>query len=178
MNSIRLQTQRATRQACGFVYSTHRTMAAQKLGQNSINIIKGKDGQYKMRDLLISRFPGSRVFEFNDIDNGNRMNLKNLAIMDNRIRVYDDNLIVSAIIFSSTSPELFSLGFKNVNDFDTMAATLSLANKINLDIKNSKKITIANFSGNVSGSAYAVFASSNYKFATMNINFFIFPVYL
>jgi len=118
--------------------------------------------------LFLGIYPGIRAIELKRPDEGNHLSPEVLMMLQRYVESFESNEIVHTIIFTSSSPDLFSKGFNEMGK-----ETIESAHNLVKTIKNYKKPLIASYGGHLSGSSYALFANSQYRLGTEATRFCI-----
>ena len=123
--------------------------------------------------LEILIYPGSRVLSIHRPDDNNILNQHVLDRIADRVSVYDTNHAISAIFFTSYTPDHFSSGL----DLPSMISSeqriqiLRAANILTKTVMGSTKSTIGVFGGDIDSIAFAVFGFSKYRLGTQKTRF-------
>lgn len=156
-------------QICGFSNFRETYANAVILGTASASI---KIPDHDLSEIRIISAAGSRLVELYRPKTGNILNIKNLSELAYHTKSYDDNYAVSVVFYASNTSDVFSNGFQS-GDLQTIIDTLECSKKLTKNIFDSPKLNIAVYGGDLSGSAYSVFATSQLRFATLKANFYI-----
>ena len=107
-------------------------------------------------------YPGSRVLELTQPDLGNVISEELILSLNKSLTNYKENPIINAIIFSSYSPELFSIGIEKIEKSNSKnrIELVQMINSLSKKISNINKVTIAVYGGHVNATAYSTFATS------------------
>eukprot|EP00607_Mallomonas_marina_P010121 CAMPEP_0182419746 /NCGR_PEP_ID=MMETSP1167-20130531/4128_1 /TAXON_ID=2988 /ORGANISM="Mallomonas Sp, Strain CCMP3275" /LENGTH=423 /DNA_ID=CAMNT_0024594823 /DNA_START=181 /DNA_END=1452 /DNA_ORIENTATION=+ len=111
-------------------------------------------------------YSGSRILELSEPEKSNKLSISTLGTLSSLIHKYDDNLVISALFFSSSSPEIFSNGIDDIDIRDNKELLFKEIKKVIEAISRSTKETLAVFDGECDGTAYAIFSSSKYLLGT------------
>ena len=117
--------------------------------------------------VIVSRLPGSRVFELAHPLSGNCLSAETTSMLRDNIESLQRNTAVKALVFASITPDLFSMGLEtNSTNIDVESM-----HDMSTAIKDSKTATITVYGGEMSGTAFAAFADSRYRLGTPSFSF-------
>ena len=115
-------------------------------------------------------YPGCRVVELSDFPNGNALNMDSLSQISLKLKQFEDNNAVSAVLFTAElNPELhednvFSLGFTQTPSEELVDRVQTLSKDIFLH----QTITLTAYEGYTTGTAFGLFGGSKYRLGTCN----------
>lgn len=129
--------------------------------------------QDKPKALHITKYPGSRVLELSRPNEGNLITNNLIEFIKNRVSLYAGNHTIGAIIFSSESQDIFSLGLeiKQLSEKESRKQLLQSANELAHNISQLKVATVAVFGGEVDSTAFGVFGSARFRLGTQTTKF-------
>lgn len=103
--------------------------------------------------------PGSRVLELSRPQEGNYLTKDVISTFIQKLNLCSNNDAIAAALITSYDPELFSHGLHvDDNDSANFAAFIEHANEMATVLAGLNKETVAVFSGELSGTAFGVFA--------------------
>jgi enoyl-CoA hydratase/carnithine racemase len=117
--------------------------------------------------LQISKYPGTRILEMQNEDNGNSITLEASTRIQTHLESFSKNNIVNIVVFSSNCRTIFSA--TNSNDAEDIKSGHALSNSI----KKFGKETITFYNGEVNGTSFGIFQPSKYRLGTTTTKFAI-----
>lgn len=123
--------------------------------------------------LEILTYPGSRILSIHRPDDNNILNQHVLERIADRVSVYDTNHTISAIFFTSYTPDHFSSGLDlpSMISSEQRVQALRAANILTKTVQGSTKSTIGVFGGDIDSIAFAVFGYSKFRLGTQKTRF-------
>ena len=117
--------------------------------------------------VVVSRLPGSRVFEMAHPLSGNPLTVETTSMLRDRVESLQRNTAVKALVFASITPDFFSTGLDPNSTIDDLQSLHDMS----ASIKDSETATVAVYGGDMSGTGFAAFAESRYRLGTPSFSF-------
>lgn len=117
--------------------------------------------------VVVSRLPGSRVFEMAHPLSGNLLSAETTSMLRDRVEILQPNTAVKALVFASVTPEFFSVGLASDANNEDLESMYEMSDAI----KYSKTDTIVVYGGALTGTAFAAFADSKFRLGTPSFSF-------